>query len=155
MSKRAKVIMYSVAVTLLVALVLFAAHVAQPRIVAQVITPDGTALCVVQECNWNLAEWFTTYFVYRKPDSGWFSFPFDHEDSYWGSARVMLDTNSHTAVIYRGSSPTIRFDWLTESYTSHRISWTLPDGTRTNGWLVTNAPAPMPAGWNPSLYSRK
>lgn len=157
MSKRAKIIMGSIAAIGLIALALFAVHVAQPRIVAQAITPDGTALCVVQECNRSLGEWFTTYFVYRKPGSGWFSFHFNHEDRYWGGARVTLDTNSHTAVFYRGSSPAIRFDWLTERYTSYRISWALPDGTRTNGWTVTNAPRPMPAGWSPpiSKYSQE
>ena len=149
MSKRAKIIAVSTMSSGFIVLALFLAHATQPRVLALDTTPDGTALCVVQECNWSPCEWFTTYFVYQKPGGKWLSYYFDHEAGYWGHMDVTLDTNAHTAFFHRGSKPTITFDWLTENYTSHRTSWTLPDGTRTNGWKDTNAPSPMPARWSP------
>jgi hypothetical protein len=123
---------------------LFCWHIRVPRIVARAVTPDGIEMCIVQQCNWS-PEPFTTSFVYRKPGTGWRWFYYDHQDNYWGGGRVLLDTNTHVAVFYRGSSPTVTFAWDKEIYTLQRINRTL-----------TNAQEQLPAGWTPqmSVYSK-
>lgn len=115
----------------------FLAHIAKPRVVARAITPEGVEMCVVQHCNWN-AELFTTAFYYHQPGTNWGWFYYDHEDGYWGSGRVKLDTNARVAVIYRGNQPAITFDWATETYTLQRWKRT-----------ITGAQQYMPAGWSP------
>jgi hypothetical protein len=122
----------------LVLSVLFVRHVGGPRVVARVVAPDGTEMCIVQQCNWN-AEPFTTSFVYRKPGAGWRRFYYDHQDDYWGSGRASLDTNARVAVFYRGSSPAVTFAWATETYTLHR-------------WRrIDTDPDQMPTGWSPKM----
>lgn len=127
----------------MVTIALLVRHIAHPRVVARVVAPDGTELCIVQECNWS-PELFTSSFVYHKPGSEWRWFYYDHEDDYWGSARVMLDTNAHVASFYRGKVPAVTFDWDSEVYTLHRWSR-----------ILTNAQEQMPVGWTPqmSVYS--
>ncbi len=143
MPKPINIILGTVSLIACVAVVAFLAHIAHPRIVARAVTPDGTELCIVQECNWD-PEMFATSFVYHKPGSRWRWFYYDHQDGYWGSARVKLDTNANVAVFYRGGSPAVTFRWDSEIYTLHRLSRTL-----------TNAPENLPANWTPqtSLHS--
>lgn len=142
MTKRISIILSSIFLVV-AAVVAFLAHIAHPRVIARAVTPDGIELCMVQECNWNL-EPFTTSFVYRKPGSQWRWFYYDHQDMYWGSARVTLDTNTDTAIFYRGSSPAVTFHWDLEIYTLHRWNRTL-----------TNAQGQFAADWTPkmSVYS--
>ena len=123
----------------LAAAAMFVAHIAHPRIVARALAPDGTELCIVQECNWS-PEMFTTSFVYHKPGVEWRRFYYDHQDVYWGSARASLDTNAHVVVFYRGSSPAVTFAWDAEVYTMHRWNRTL-----------TNAQWQMPTEWTPQM----
>jgi hypothetical protein len=94
-------------------------------------------MCIVQQCNWG-PEAFTTSFVYRRPGKPWGWYYYDHEDWYWRSGTVTLDTNASTATFSRDGKATIRFDWETETY--HR----LPDRTLTGAqrWLTI--------GWSPS-----
>ena len=115
-------------------------HLSSSRIVGRAGTPAGVELCVVQKCNWD-AEPFTTAFVYRKPGGPWNWFYYDHEDWYWGHARIVLDTNSTVAKIFRRDTKAITFDWATETYTMHRWKRTItgPQGT-------------MPPGWEPTEY---
>ena len=56
-------------------------HISAPRVVGRAVAPDGTEMCIVQECNWS-AEPFTTSFVYRRPGGQWGRFYFDHKDIY-------------------------------------------------------------------------
>ena len=65
-----------VAFLVLVVSVLFMRHVGGPRVVAHAVAPDGTEMCIVQQCNWN-AEPFTTSFVFRKPGAEWRRFYYD------------------------------------------------------------------------------
>lgn len=139
MSKRTAIILGSVFAGGGVVVAMLVSHIAHPRIVGRAVTPDGTELCIVQECNWG-PELFTTSFVYHKPGTEWRRFYYDHQDDYWGSARVTLDTNTRVAVFYRGSSPAVTFHWDSEIYTMHRWSRTL-----------TNAQWQMPAGWSPQM----
>lgn len=124
---------------------MFVVHIARPRVIARAVTPDGTELCIVQECNWSM-EPFTTSFVYHKPGTEWRWFYYDHQDIYWGSARATIDTNAHVAIFYRDSSPAVTFHWDSEIYILHRWSRTL-----------TNALCQMASGWTPqmSVYSHK
>ena len=140
---QARIIFVFLAVALAVSLVLFLRHVSGPRIVARAVAPDGTEMCVVQKCNWG-AEPFTTRFVFRKPGgTTWGSFYYDHQDVYWGTSRVVLDTNVGVAVFYRGNSPAVTFAWATEIYTLHRFNRTL-----------TGAQWQLPADWAPELSNR-
>jgi hypothetical protein len=119
--------------------VLFVRHISKPRVVGRAMAPDGTEMCVVQQCNWD-AEPFTTSFVYRRPGGPWGWFYFDHQDLYWGKSRVSLDTNKGVAVFYRGNSPAVTFAWATETYTMHRWARTM-----------TGAQWQLPPNWNPGL----
>ena len=121
MPKRTAIILSIALVAAFVAIWMFIAHVANPRIIGRAVTPDGTELCIVQEFNWN-PELFTTSFVYHRPGIEWRRFYYDHQDIYWGGARVKLDTNSQIAVFYRGNVPAITFHWDSEIYTMHRRS---------------------------------
>jgi len=114
-------------------------HISTPRVVGRAVAPDGTEMCIVQECNWS-AEPFTTSFVYRRPGGQWGRFYFDHQDIYWGRSRVSLDTNAQRAVFYRGGSPAVTFSWPSETYTMHRWNRTM-----------TGAQWQMPAGWSPQM----
>lgn len=114
-----------------------AIHLSAARIVGRAVAPDGTEMCLVQECNWS-PELFTTAFVHRRPGGQWMREYYDHQDSYWGRSRVSVDTNAQQAVFYRGSSPAVTFNWVNETYILHR-------------WNRTNSGGqwPMPEGWTP------
>ncbi len=114
-------------------------HVSGPRVVARAVAPDGTEMCIVQKFNWGV-ELFTTSFVFRRPGGRWGWFYFDHQDLYWGSGGISLDTNTSTAVFYRGSAPAVTFLWKTETYTLHRWNRTM-----------TGAQSELPDGWHPEM----
>ncbi|HYT59256.1 MAG TPA: hypothetical protein VEL06_03745 [Haliangiales bacterium] len=137
MRVRARIIPGIGAVALIVSAALFLRHIGAPRVVGRAVAPDGTEMCIVQQCNWN-AEPFTTSFVYRTPGKPWGRFYYDHQDSYWGHSRVSVDTNAGIAVFYRGGSPAVTFAWATETYTMHRWNRT-----------VTGAQWQLPVGWSP------
>ena len=136
---RTQIILIISAFVVIVVGVLFVRHIGRPRVVARAVAPDGTEMCIVQRCNWN-AEPFTTSFFYRRPGSNWGWFYFDHQDSYWSTSRVSLNTKTGVAVFYRGSSQAITFAWETEIYTMHRWDRTM-----------TGAQSQLPAGWSPLL----
>lgn len=138
MRLRTRIIIALVLLALVVSITMSLHHVSAPRIVGRSVAADGTEMCIVQECNWSL-EPFTTSFVYRRPGSAWRRFYFDHEDIYWGSTRATIDTNRGVAVFYRGSLPAVTFAWADETYTLHR--WN----------RVDTDPMQMPAGWSPQL----
>ena len=140
MSKRTIIIIGSIVIVgCIAAVILGVVHISHPRIVGRAVTPDGTELCIVQECNWS-PELFTTSFVYRKPGTEWRRFYYDHEDDYWGIASATLNTNARVAVFYRGNSLAVTFHWDTEIYTMHRWNRTL-----------TNAQWNMSATWTPQM----
>jgi hypothetical protein len=141
MSKRASAILFLFLAVLLVSMI-FLGHISHPRTVARAMTPEGIELRIVQECNWSI-EPFTTSFVYRQPHQNWQWFYYDHEDLYWGTGAVSLDTTNHVAVFYRGSTPAVTFHWDSKIFTLHRWNRTL-----------TNSQNQMPLDWNPkkSVY---
>lgn len=139
MSLRAKILTLAALGFLLVGLILGIRHLNGPRIVSRATAPDGTEMCIVQRFNWG-AEPFTTSFVYRRPGGAWGRFYFDHQDDYWSSGEVALDTNRGVAIFYRGHAPAVTFDWANERYTLHRLNRT-----------ETGAQWKMPAGWNPAI----
>jgi hypothetical protein len=139
MRVRARIILGTVVGTLVVGVSSCVHHISSPRVVGRAVAPDGTEMCIVQECNWS-PEPFTTSFVYRRPGGTWGRFYFDHQDIYWASSRVSLDTNAGVSVFYRGASRTITFAWATETYTMHRWSRT-----------ITGAQWQLPAGWTPHM----
>jgi len=144
MRVRALIVFGLLAVALIVSAALFVKHIRVPRVVGRAVAPDGTEMCIVQQCNWN-AEPFTTSFVYCRPGTDWGWFYFDHQDWYWSTSRASLDTSNQVAVFYRDGSPAVTFAWTREIYTLHRWSRTL-----------TGAQERLPAGWSPdrSVYSR-
>lgn len=107
-----------------------------PRTIASAIAPDGTQMCIVQQ--WG-GEPFATSFVYRKPGKAWGWFYYDHEDWYWGSGHVVVDTNRTAAIFYREGKVTAEFDWATETF---RLR-----SDRT----LTGAQRYLPEGWSPSM----
>jgi hypothetical protein len=132
-----KILIIATVVAVVLGSALIVRHLSTPRIVGRVTTPDGVELCVVQK--WN-GEPFNTSFVFRKPGAQWGWFYYDHEDWYWGHARITLDTNSRIARVLRGDTEAITFQWPTETYTMHR--W-----RRT----ITGAQGTMPPGWQPTM----
>ena len=126
----------------LLSLALLVRHLGRPRVITKAVTLDGTEMCLIQQCNWG-PELFTTSFVYRKSDANWGRFYYNHEDSYWRTGRVVLDTNMAVAIFYRDKKPAVTFQWDTETYTLHRFDRTL-----------TGAQFNLPAGWTPdqSVY---
>ena len=139
MRVRAHIILGITAAVLVVGVVSCVNHISAPRVVGRAVAPDGTEMCIVQECNWS-SEPFTTSFVYRRPSGQWRRFYFDHQDVYWSISRATLDTNAQRAVFYRGNSPAVTFAWTTETYTMHRWNRTMTGGQ----WQ-------MPAGWSPEM----
>ena len=140
-SHRRRIILIGAASTFLLFsyfVISFLWHIDKPRIVARAVSPDGVEMCIVQECNWD-GEPFTTRFVFHKPGTNWGWFYYDHEDWYWRTGRVVLDTNSKTARFYRKGKPAVTFKWDTETYTLHRWNRTLE-----------GAQSYMPAGWSPT-----
>lgn len=135
-----------IAVVLAAALVVgvrhFIHHIGTPRVIGRAVGLDGTEMCIVQQCNWSV-EPFTTSFVYRRPGERWGMFYYDHQDSYWGSSRAVLDPDRHVALFYRGSTPAVTFDWASETFTLHRWSRTL-----------TGAQWRLPADWSPGTPLR-
>src|SRR6185503_15462799 len=95
--RRTKIIVAGIIITLVAAVALFLWHIDGPRVVARAVAPDGTEMCIVQQCNWN-AELFTTSFVYGKPGTGWRRFYYDHEDGYWWHAWTSVDPDMRIAV---------------------------------------------------------
>ena len=133
---RWKIIIVLLAAAMLVAIGLLPRHILGSRVVARVVTPDGSELCVIQRGSFDELPWFNTSFFSRRPGGTWQWFYFHHEDKYWGRSRVSIVTNARLATFYRRGSPAIGFDWGTGSYTNvqrHR----------------TCDPKPMPAGWSP------
>jgi hypothetical protein len=125
-------------VALVLGSALIVRHISAPRIVGRAVTPDGVELCLVQKCNWD-GEPFTTSFVFRKAGAQWGWFYYDHEDWYWGYARITLDTNAGIARVFRGDTEAITFNWRNEIYTMHRWRRTIdgPQGTMPPGWQPT------------------
>jgi hypothetical protein len=130
-------IIFSAILIGMVLLALWLAHALSPRIVAHAVTPDGVEACVLQKFNGG-GEPFTTSFVFRKPGGPWKWFYYDHQDWYWGSGRVALDTTSNIIVIFRGKDPAITFDWNQELYTLHRRHQQMRD------------PSSKPTDWSPA-----
>lgn len=114
-------------------------HLGAARVVGRAVAPDGTEMCLVQECNWS-PELFTTAFVYRKPAGPWIRHYYDHQDRYWGRSRVSIDTNAQQAIFYRGGSAAVSFNWASETYVLHR--WNRTETSRQ--WQ-------MPVGWTPGM----
>ena len=112
-------------------------YIDKPRIVSRAVSPNGVEMVIAQECNWS-GEPFTTSFVFRKPGTNWGWFYYDHEDWFWRTGRVTLDTNSKTAIFYRGDRKAVTFQWDTEAYTLHRRNRT-----------ITGAQSYMAPGWEP------
>ena len=136
--RRHTIVSFSV-IAALVVVVVVVRHISGSRIIASAITSDGVEMCIVQEFNWS-PELFTTSFVYRKPQSSWSWFYYDHQDSYWGKGRASLDASEKRAVFYRGTSPAVTFMLDSETYTLHRWNRTL-----------TGAQAQMPVTWSPQM----
>ena len=143
MGVRTRMILGITATVLVASIASCVHHMSGPRIVGRAVAPDGTEMCLVQECNWS-AEPFTTSFVYRRPEGRWGRFYFDHQDTYWGSSRSTVDTNAQRAVFYRGDSPAVTFAWTTETYTMHRWNRTM-----------TGAQWQVPPGWSPQMRVAK
>jgi hypothetical protein len=117
-------------------------HVDKPRIVARAVSPDGVEMCIEQELgDWSDFPFFTTRFVFRKPGTNWGWFYYDHEDDYWRTSRVVLDTNSKTAVFYRKDAKVVTFQWDAEIYLLHRWRW----------GAITGAQSYLPTGWEPGI----
>jgi len=114
-------------------------HINTPRIIGRAVAPDGTEMCLVQKCNWS-GELFTTSFFYKRPNDRWAWLYYDHQDDYWRSSRVVVDTNAQKAVFYRGNSPAVTFLWADEVYTLHRWNRT-----------ITGAQNRLPAAWSPGM----
>lgn len=121
----------------LAAFSLWLSRAQSPRIVARVATPEGLEACVLQKFNCS-GEPFTTSFVFHKPGQPWKWFYYDHQDWYWGMARVVVAPTSNSLVIYRGNFRAITFDWDKEVYTLHR---------RGTQW---GPPSSLPTGWSPA-----
>jgi len=141
MPHRKKVVLGAVTLAFLLfsyVIISFLWHIDQARIVARGVSPEGVEMCIVQECNWN-GEPFTTRFVFRKPGTNWGWFYYDHQDWYWRTGHVILDTNSKTARFYRNAKPAVTFQWDNETYTLHRWNRTL-----------YGAQSYMPPGWTPT-----
>ena len=70
-------------------------HFVGPRNVTHVVTPDGVEMKIVQRLE---GFGFKTGFLHRRTnESSWDWSYYDHEDSYWGRARVALDTDLKVA----------------------------------------------------------
>lgn len=136
---RARTIWIVVVLVLVVEICLILWHISRPRVVARAVAPDGTEMCIIQRCDPSDAPFLTTGFVYRKPGQQWGWFYYDHEDYYWGKARIVTDTNAGTTIFYRGETPAVTFDWIKENYTLHRWRRTM-NGTEAGR---------QPAGWSP------
>ena len=139
MRTRTQITLIVIAFVIVVLSAMFVGHFGGRRVVGRAVAPDGTEMCIVQKCNWS-GEPFTTSFVYRRPNSTWSWFYFDHQDNYWGVSSVSLDTNAGVAVFYRGTAPAVTFAWATEVYTMHRWNRTM-----------TGAQSQLPAEWLPLL----
>jgi len=119
MSKRTKAIIVVTLLSLLGGIALSLRHMLSPRVVARAITPDGVELCVVQESGRDFPP-FRTSVVFRKPNTNWGWFYYDHEDWYWRTGRISLDTTTRVATIYRDGEPRVTFKWDTERFTLMR-----------------------------------
>ena len=148
MQTRTKIIAASVAVVFVATAIIFARHIAQPRLVARAVAPDGTEFCVVQTCSWDF-DFFTTSCYYRKAGHdrwGWFYY--NHEDWYWGHGRAEVDPAAKRITIYRAGRATATFDWESERFCL--LAGALSPGRlRDAGAEHTSAQEMMPAGWNP------
>ena len=136
MKNQTKIIMGTGLVLVAIA-ILSVVGIASPRIIGRAVAPEGVELCVLQRFNWFDDPFFTTSFVFQKPGQPWKWFYYNHEDDYWGRARMALDTNLHQLVVYGKGSPTIRFEWEPELYSARG------GGMRDN-------PSAKPASWSPA-----
>ena len=144
MKSPVRIILLVVAIALLLGGGFFFLHIREPRIIGRAVSADGTEMCIVQQCNWSI-EMFTTSFVYRKPGGPWGWFYFNHQDDYWNNSPATVDEKAGVAVFYRNGSPAVTFAWPTETYTLH-------PGDRT----MTGAQWTKPQGWSPrmSVYAQ-
>lgn len=125
----------------------YIAQAVKPRILVDVVAPDGTRMCVVQHFNGMIGEPFTTSFVFKKPDEPWGWLYYDHQDSYWRHARLELDEVKGMLRVYRadtlgGQKPTIIFQWGAETYSIRGRGGFDRTTTGAYDWL--------PDGWTPS-----
>lgn len=92
------------------------------RIVARTVAPNGVELCVTQ---YGGVEGYYTSVYYRRPGSPWGWFYYDHQDLYWGTARVETDAARSLITVFRNGRPALTFDYDTETYTLLRWSRTI------------------------------
>lgn len=110
-----------------------------PRIIVRIVTPDNVELCLIQQGARDFPP-FKTSFVFRKPGTNWGWFYYDHEDWYWRTAQITLDTNARVATIYRDGEPRVTFKWDTERFTLRRSD----HFSASNG-----AQSRLPRDWEP------
>ena len=139
MRTRTRIIAVGIIILLVAAIALFIRHIDGPRIVARAIAPDGTEVCVVQTCNWDL-EFFTTSCYYRRPGGQWGWCYYDHEDWYWGRGLAVVDTAARRISIYRRGQVTVTFDWESERFRLLRADFPHREFTGAQEW--------MPVGWS-------
>jgi hypothetical protein len=116
---------------------IFLRRLVSTRVIGYARSQDGTELCVVQK----LGDLLDTSVYYRKPGSNWGWFYYDHEDTYWAKATIIVDELNHRMTLMRGKEAVADFDWRSEVFhrqaTGERhkgaMHWMRPGFSPTNG----------------------
>jgi len=135
-------IVLSIALAGLIPVMVLFYRFVSPRILARAVSPDGVEMCLVQDFNWDGGEPFTTSFVFRKPGRPWGRFYAGHQDSYFVTAQVSLETNARVATFHVRTNPFVKFAWDSEAY------WLKQGGP------ITGAQWQLPSGWSPGQSVR-
>jgi hypothetical protein len=141
MSRR-RIIVSLVVLAYLVLMAFAVRHVRSQRILARAVAPNGIEFVVLQRWNPHV-EWFEpfrTSCYYRRPGGPWGWFYYDHEDSYWGHAKAVIDPGEKKIKIYRGKDVTVAFNWENEEYAVFKNG---KDAGKTGG-----AEKWMPLSWD-------
>jgi hypothetical protein len=117
-------------------------YIRTPRIIGRAVAPNGIEFIVFQRYDPHVEpfEPFRTTCYYRRPGGPWGWFYFDHEDSYWRRAEMVIDTHAKQIKVFRRHSLVVTFGWENEEYNGFKNGKFIGRSLGAEGW--------KPPEWN-------
>lgn len=111
-----------IAIGVIILLVFYAIVPLGDKLVCRECTPEGMVLVIYQRCNYS-AEPYNTRFYFRGADGVWHTYQIDFQDIRWLHGRIVCDSTSGVACIYRNGRRYATFDMFLKSLSTSDRTW--------------------------------
>lgn len=91
----------------------------QPLLIDKVTTPKGAAVYLTQTYR-GFPDLYDVHFYTNDTNGVWRQYYIEHEDTFWASGNLRVDTQKKAVSVYKGSRPMAHFDWSNNSYRLER-----------------------------------